>query len=370
MEEDKERGRHLAAIARMGGGALAAQMRRADLETLTVVRQNFATAGSPYTKASLAKVLGKGLAHKSLRPEHLAELTPAIRRFLETGRAERTFPSQFANAFAEGLTGEHLLALGEAFPAYAQTRAATRDPVEFLDVLLDGIQGGALTPERLRAVAPHLLASAREDADPRFLLYTIRHGLRKEIIKDEGLAELAGDLRVAIDDSHRREHTDFVESALEKMFARGLSHAHLRHIARALAENVRHNRDATPLANALADRIRDASFNRARLDHLTPFLAERAAKGHDDAGLVEWLSSPRRSTTSAELKSLLRHVEFAQERGRAWSPLALLESALGADEMIRDLEKTLALQREIIERSGGKFLPTKKLILDYWRAKE
>jgi hypothetical protein len=282
-----------------------------DVELADALR---APGASTYTVRVVRQLMEQAL-REGRDPRDFANV---LKGFMTPGRLKERLLSQLARA-AHTMLREHERAKGRSdLLASTVLSAAVNNPLD--------------TPRFLK-LAPVLAKVARaghETGDIAHLL--VHYGPRGKAWNRENLSRLA---QLMAESSQAKSYRQFWLELLSQGLEQGLYHSgSVRAAGLALQEMFE---KAHPEDEELRRLLRPA--------------------------VLRGIGDPRR------LRMLAEHAKLARQGGRKWSPAALVVAALSAYERIGDLEKTLALQREIIERSGGKYLPTAKLTLRYWRAK-
>jgi hypothetical protein len=137
--------------------------------------------------------------------------------------------------------------------------------------------------------------------------------------------------------------------------------------------NVRKNRESAGFAEALW-RHAEKDFPRGeRFPILLDLLKEVYRKGYDPAPVADIIQKfgifPVPKAREAErLRMLAAHASLAWTGGRKLPPHQLMEEAFHANSTIRNLPRTLKLQKEILERTG--VVPTREMIRAYWKARK
>jgi hypothetical protein len=217
------------------------------------------------------------------------------------------------------------------------------------------------TDEGVRAV--HRALQATRKRNRRDVAETLKKELKLRAISREELPVIAQTLETVA--RHRRKvHTfayHFLEHARYNKNRQGIP-AILRGIS-AIAE--RHDPEFVAFYTS--------KWNLDRFAESMPHLVELSRLGADPGRLLKDVDGHiwdyKGGVEDVHHPALMRHALLARQEGRTWNPAELIKHALAANREIKDISETLRLQREIIEQTKGKFLPTKKLTLDYWRAK-
>jgi hypothetical protein len=285
-----------------------------------------------YEDKSVANIFYHGLKSGTIKED---QITPAT-RVLEKHQNAHLY-SILSKGFESGIFAFEHFRLAPALDRLLSERRF--DSANLMSSLQDAAGPGGLTAEQFEQVLPVAEALGRRGHAPsRAITLLLKSKLPKEH-RGSILRELSEHVKARMEPV---EFGTFLESSIDHFGGEAIA-------------------PLAPLAREVFEAHQKAQGQRFALSSVI-------AQAHGDF----FGTTPVK--TSEDLKRLLEHARLAYEKGRKWSASELLKQALEAHaEIVKEkpdhpLEETLRLQREIIENTRGRFLPTKKLTLDYWRA--
>jgi hypothetical protein len=180
-------------------------------------------------------------------------------------------------------------------------------------------------------------------------------------------------LRILEEAARRGHDTKLLSDALHEIFRFPSTAILLDRALPLLHANVRQNRDSNHLLVRLWQVAEKDFLHGRRYNLLLGTLQKAYREGNDPAPLAEAIGRfgafrPPRKKEEEYLRALCAHASLAWTGGRKLPPHQLMEEAFHANSTIRNLPRTLKLQREILERTG--VVPTREMIRAYWKARK
>jgi hypothetical protein len=285
-------------------------------------------------------------------------------------------PSLAERLRAERFQSEHVRTIHDAMQAAIRARHAPQGLANTIGWWLDAEQRYGVSRERIAAALPIFVEeerSGRPGIHGGDFANALRHGLDWKVLKPEHLDVIVPHLLATARNGHRASALSwFVTDALKHEL---IGPAELEEFTRFARKAVEASQGRPDWLNDLLEGVKLGALNRAHVEAMAPLLAEAAAQGHDARELASKLQAALKPSrffrirpikTPEDFKRVCDHLKLAWTGKQKSAPASLLFHALAANRKLGDWEKTLALQRLIIE--NGNF-PTAKLTLLLAKAK-